>query len=216
MYNSTMKIIRLKKVDSTHRYLEKYIKENGYKESICIVSDNQTNGIGSRGNSWEGKKGNLFFSFVLDKTLLPSDLFLQSSSIYFAYILKMILKKKGSKLWVKWPNDFYLEDKKLGGIITTVSNKLLFCGIGLNLLEVSDDFAKLDIVIDVDEILKEYFYYLEKKILWKEVFSEFKIEFQNNKNFKATIDNKKVSLNDAILNDDGSITLKDKKVFSLR
>ncbi|WP_198305391.1 biotin--[acetyl-CoA-carboxylase] ligase [Arcobacter vandammei] len=211
-----MKIIRLNEVDSTQTYLKNYIVENGYKNPLCIVTDFQSAGIGSRGNSWTGKKGNLFFSFVLDKNLLPKDLPLQSASIYFTYILKLILKKQGSKVWIKWPNDFYIEDRKIGGTITTLSKDLLYCGIGLNLQEISDEYGALDIKIEQNIILDDYFKEIEKTISWKQIFSLFKIEFQNSKKYKTTVDNQKISLKNAILNDDGSIHIENKKVFSLR
>ncbi|MCT7609900.1 biotin--[acetyl-CoA-carboxylase] ligase [Aliarcobacter butzleri] len=211
-----MKIIRLDEVDSTHKYLKEYISKNEYTSSLCIVTDLQTQGIGSRGNSWIGKKGNLFFSFALDINSLPKDLPLQSTSIYFTYILKNILKNLGSQVWIKWPNDFYIENKKIGGTITSMSKNLIFCGIGLNLLDVEKEYEKLDIKIDVDEVLKNYFFEIEKKISWKQIFSDFKIEFEKSKKFQTTIDNQKISLESAILNDDGSIQINNKKVFSLR
>ncbi|MFW0693730.1 biotin--[acetyl-CoA-carboxylase] ligase [Aliarcobacter butzleri] len=211
-----MKIIRLDEVDSTHKYLKEYILKNEYTSPLCIVTDLQTQGIGSRGNSWIGKKGNLFFSFALDINSLPKDLPLQSTSIYFTYILKNILKNLGSQVWIKWPNDFYIENKKIGGTITSMSKNLIFCGIGLNLLDVEKEYEKLDIKIDVDEVLKNYFFEIEKKISWKQIFSDFKIEFEKSKKFQTTIDNQKISLQSAILNDDGSIQINNKKVFSLR
>ena len=211
-----MKIIKLEEVDSTHRYIKDYILENSYKEPLCVFTDYQTQGIGSRGNSWIGKRGNLFFSFVVEKNYLPEDLPMQSSSIYFSFILKLILKDLDSSVWLKWPNDFYINEKKIGGTITTVSKDLIYCGIGLNLKNVSDDFGKLDIDVDIEDILKSYFSKLEKKILWKQIFSEFKIEFNHSKKFKTTIDNQKVSLQNVTLNDDGSIQVNNKKVFSLR
>ena len=216
MYNQFMKIINLEEVDSTHRYIKDYILENGYTEPLCILSDYQTQGIGSRGNNWIGIKGNLFFSFVVDNSFLSNDLPLQSSSIYFSYILKSVLKEYGSVVWLKWPNDFYIEDKKIGGTITTISKNLIYCGIGINLQKVSDEFGKLDINIDSNKILKSYFSELEKKISWKQIFSEFKIEFEYSKKFQTTIDNQKVSLQSVILNEDGSIQVNNKKVFSLR
>jgi BirA family biotin operon repressor/biotin-[acetyl-CoA-carboxylase] ligase len=161
-------------------------------------------------------KGNLFFSFVYEKKDLPEDLQLQSASIYFSYILKDILASLGSKIWVKWPNDFYVDDKKIGGTITTATKDLIFCGIGLNLIDVDKDYGKLDIEIEIEKLLNNYFKSLKKKQTWKQVFSEFKIEFQRSKNFQATLENKKVSLEKAILNDDGSIQIDDSKVFSLR
>lgn len=211
-----MKIIRLDEVNSTHIYLKEHISKNGYKNPLCIVADLQTQGIGSRGNSWIGKKGNLFFSFVIDINSLPKDLPLQSTSIYFTYILKIILKNSGSKVWIKWPNDFYMKDKKIGGTMTSMSKNLIFCGIGLNLLDVEKEYDKLDIKVNIDEVLKNYFLEIEKNILWKQIFSEFKIEFEKSKKFRTTIDEQKISLENAILNDDGSIEINNKKVFSLR
>lgn len=216
MYNQKMKIIRLDEVNSTHTFLKEYIQTNGYIEPLCIVTDFQTNGIGSRGNIWNGKKGNLFFSFVLETNNLPNDLPFQSVSIYLSYLLKKILENHGSKVWIKWPNDFYIENKKIGGTITNMSKDLIYCGIGLNLLEVGKEFGKLDISLDINSLLKNYFIQLEKKILWKQIFSDFKIEFQLSKKFQTTIDNQKVSLENAILNEDGSIQVNNEKVFSLR
>lgn len=216
MYNLKMEIIRLYKIDSTQKYLKEYIQKNGYEKPLCVVTDHQTAGVGSRGNSWSGKKGNIFFSFVLKKDDLPQDLLLQSASIYFTFILKEILASLGSKVYIKWPNDFYIDDKKIGGAITSVSNELFYCGIGINLFEVSCDYGKLDIDVNVDFLLKLYFEKLEQKILWKQIFSQFKIEFTKSKKFQATVDNKKVSLENAILNSDGSIQIENKKVFSLR
>lgn len=216
MYNENMKLIKLEEVDSTHRYIKDYILENGYTEPLCIFTDYQTQGIGSRGNSWLGIKGNLFFSFVVNKFDLPKDLPLQSTSIYFSYLLKIVLKDLGSLVWLKWPNDFYINEKKIGGTITTATKDLIYCGIGMNLLSVNEDFGKLDIDTDIDELLKNYFSLLEKKILWKEIFSDFKIEFQYSKKFQTTIDNQKNSLENVILNEDGSIQVNNKKVFSLR
>jgi BirA family transcriptional regulator, biotin operon repressor / biotin---[acetyl-CoA-carboxylase] ligase len=216
MYNKNMKIIRLDEVNSTHTYLKELISKNGYEDAICILTDYQTQGIGSRGNSWTGIKGNLFFSFVIKKDLLPNDLPLQSVSIYVSFILKNMLKDLGSQIWLKWPNDFYIADKKIGGTITSISKDLIYCGIGLNLLDVSDDFGKLDIDINVDDLLKKYFTSIEKKISWKQIFSDFRIDFQLSKKFQTTIDNQKVSLENAMLNEDGSIQVNNKKVFSLR
>jgi len=211
-----MEIIFLKEIDSTHTYLKEKIKKEGFIKPICIATDYQTNGIGSRGNSWQGVKGNLFFSFVIDKNFLPKDLQMQSASIYFSFILKKLLSQMGSNIWLKWPNDFYIDNRKIGGTITSATKELLFCGIGLNLIDVDDSFGKLDIQIDAQNLLKNYFKSLKNISSWKDIFSDFKIEFQRSKNFQATVENKKVSLEKAILNDDGSIQINNTKVFSLR
>lgn len=216
MYNDYMKIIFLNEVDSTHSYLKNHIIKEGYSSPLCIATTYQTNGIGSRGNQWVGQKGNLFFSFVLEKASLPTDLPLQSASIYFSYILKNVLEKEGSKIWLKWPNDFYIESKKIGGTITSVNKELIYCGIGLNLVKVEESFGYLDIQMSPNQILNNYFLQLGELISWKHIFSEFKIEFQKSRFFKSTINDEKVSLKNAVLNDDGSVSLGNTKVFSLR
>ena len=211
-----MEIHFLESVDSTHTYLKKYIKDNGYIKPLCIATSLQTNGIGSRDNSWEGKCGNLFFSFVIKKEDLPKDLLMQSYSIYFSYLLKELLEEKGSKLWLKWPNDFYIDEKKIGGTITNLSGELVYCGIGLNRIPVEEQFGFLDITIEPQSFLKEYLDLVIKKTSWKKLFSKYLLEFELSRKFKATINNQKVSLENATLNEDGSISINKQKVFSLR
>jgi BirA family biotin operon repressor/biotin-[acetyl-CoA-carboxylase] ligase len=106
-----MEIKYFKTLLSTQTHLIEYISKNNYNKPLCFVTQNQLQGKGSRNNSWIGKEGNLFFSFVLDIKLLPKDLLIQSASIYFSYILKEILVNYGSKILLKWPNDFYINNK---------------------------------------------------------------------------------------------------------
>jgi BirA family biotin operon repressor/biotin-[acetyl-CoA-carboxylase] ligase len=209
-------MIFLESIDSTHRYLKQYIKNNSYINPMAIITTHQTNGIGSRNNSWNSTKKNLFFSFVIDKNILPLDLPIQSYSIYFSFILKDILKQFGSSIWLKWPNDFYINDKKVGGTLTNLNGNLVYCGIGLNLYFVSKEYGNLDINIDIQDLLKKYFKKIKDNISWKDIFNKYLIEFENSKQYKTTIKNLKISLKDAILNKDGSITIDNEKVFSLR
>ena len=137
-----MKILYLNEVTSTHFYLIDYIKKNKYREPLAVITDIQTNGIGSRNNSWYGEQGNLFLSFVIHKNELPFDLPIQSASIYFSYILKDILTLNNSSIWLKWPNDFYIKDKKIGGTITKMIGDLIYCGIGINLKNINSMLDK--------------------------------------------------------------------------
>ena len=197
-----MEIIYFKELESTQKHLLENLKEN-----ICIWTDNQTNGIGSRGNSWIGEKGNLFFSFSLSKKKLPKDLPIQSISIYFMYILKMVLNSLGSKVVFKWPNDLYLKNK-VGGIITNIKNDIIIVGIGLNTNQ-SSKFDNLDIKVDNLELLKLYLNSLNKT--WSEVFEKFEKEFYKYKFITQDIDLSKVKLNK-----DGSIQINNERIYSLR
>ncbi len=212
-----MKLLYIKKLDSTHIYIKEYVLKNQIKDNICIYSNNQENGIASRNNKWIGEEGNLFFSFIIIKKYLPIDLPLQSASIYFSYILKMTLKQLGSNAILKWPNDFYIKNDKIGGTITNMTQEYLLCGIGINLKSNTSFNGYLDIdIINSEFLLKKYFSNLEKYPSWKQIFSNYKIEFYKNKKYFTNINNELTSLDDVIINDDGSLQINYKKVFSLR
>ena len=107
-----MNIIYLEEIDSTQNYLIKEIKNQNLKSPSLVIAKRQTKARGSRENSWQSIEGNLFFSFSYKEKDLPNDLAQNSVSVFFAFILKKVLKAYGSKLWLKWPNDFYIEEKK--------------------------------------------------------------------------------------------------------
>lgn len=192
------------------------LKKGLFSAPIAIGADRQIRGIGSRGNLWLGGEGNLFFSFCVEEKHLPEDLPIASISIYFSVLVKDVLERKGSKIWLKWPNDFYLDDKKIGGMISTKIAQNIVCSFGLNLVSNPSEFGILDIKISSFEVARLFLELVEKKILWKDAFSKYKIEFSLNKKFSFHLDGKLVSLADAVLCDDGSIELENKKVYSLR
>jgi BirA family biotin operon repressor/biotin-[acetyl-CoA-carboxylase] ligase len=176
----------------------------------------QTAGIGSRENGWEGYRGNLFLSFAIPLQDLPGDLHIASASIYFASLLQEVLQRNNSHVWLKWPNDFYIKNLKIGGMITNVVEHFLVCGVGINLKKAPDGFGILDIEIDKKILVEQYIKNVEKKVLWKQVFSKYKLEFDRNKNFSTHYKNVKISLKDAKLEEDGSLNIDGERIYSLR
>ena len=211
-----MKITYLKSIDSTQTYLKELLKKTDLELPHAIISDMQTNGVGSRDNSWQGMQGNLFLSFALSLDSLPKDLKLESASIYFAYLLKETLADLNSRTWLKWPNDFYIDDLKIGGMITNIVKDTLICGIGLNLVDSPKEFTTLDVIIARELLIKEYFINIEKKILWKQVFSKYKLEFYRNQNFSTHKNNLKINLGESELQSDGSIINNGERIYSIR
>ena len=211
-----MKILYLRSVESTQTYLKKLILNSEVSAPYAVVADIQTNGVGSRDNNWTGLEGNLFLSFAISLKDLPKDLKLESASIYYSYILKDILTELGSKVWLKWPNDFYLEDRKIGGMITNIVGETMICGVGLNIISAPAGFSILDININRDELLKTYTTNIEKRILWKQIFSKYKLNFYLNQKFYTHNKNLRIPLENAQLQDDGSIVVNDERIYSLR
>ena len=190
------------KIDSTQKYLLNNI--SGYSLPVCIWSECQTNGIGSRGNKWIGECGNLFFSFA-DFLENYKDVPLQSLSIYFGWIVKEVLNDFGSKVVLKWPNDIYLE-RKIGGVITNVKGDKIICGIGINTKFAPDGFDCLDIEIKNDKILKSFFEKL-RVVKFSDVIDRYKKEFEKTK--------RKFGIEGTLL-DDGAVLKKNEKVYSKR
>jgi BirA family biotin operon repressor/biotin-[acetyl-CoA-carboxylase] ligase len=211
-----LKIRYLDSIASTQESLKELIKKKRVSPPYAIVANIQNAGVGSRENSWIGLKGNLFLSFALSVDKLPKDLKIESASIYFAYLLKEVFFEYGSKVWLKWPNDFYLKDKKIGGMITTVVDNVFICGVGVNLENNPQKFTKLDIEIPRDLILKKYIENIEKDLTWKQVFSKYKLEFYKNKKFSTHNNSSKISLENVTLNEDGSILNNGERIYSLR
>jgi len=200
-----LEIVYFEEIESTQKYLLDNLKEN-----ICVWSEYQTNGIGSRGNSWIGEKGNLFFSFSLKKINMPIDLELQSVSIYYMFLLKELLNSYGSKIKFKWPNDLYL-NKKVGGCISNIKNDIIIIGIGLN-TKLSKNFDVLDIEVKNQDILYDFLDLIKKKISWNNIYKKLENEFYSNNFF--TSDN--LDLSKAKLNFDGSIEINNERIYTFR
>lgn len=132
-----MKIIHLEEVDSTNSYLER--EANKLESPVLVMAHNQTNGRGQRGNCWESAPGqNLTFSVLFrPKEFRAAGQFAISEATALAVV--GFLAKHGIKSTVKWPNDIYVGDKKICGILIKhslmgddISYSILGAGINVN------------------------------------------------------------------------------------
>ena len=211
-----MEILSFSHLASTQKYLIEQLKIGTVQTPIAVITNEQTSGVGSRDNEWSGGEGNFFASIAIDLRDLPEDLPLATASIYFSYIIKQTLVNMGENIWLKWPNDFYRNDDKIGGTITQKVGDTLVCGIGINLKKSQNGYSALQSDISPRILLEKYLVSLQKFPKWKQIFSEYEIEFELSKRFSVHIENYQTSLSDAVLCDDGSLIIRGKKVYSLR
>ena len=211
-----METLYFNSLASTQNYLVEALKNQKVSPPICVLAKEQTAGVGSRNNAWEGGEGNLFFSFAVNLEALPKDLPLRSASIYFSFIMREVLVKYDKEVWLKWPNDLYQKSEKIGGTITKKFDNILICGMGINLQKNSNSFKALNLNVEPIFLLKEYLLALEKYPSWKQVFSQYKIEFKRSREFFTHIDGHKKALKDATLSEDGSLIIDNKRVYSIR
>lgn len=211
-----MQIIKLDKIDSTHLFVCKKARKGEIWDDFALYALEQISGVGSRDNEWQSKKGNLHLSFCLKRENLTPDLPMASVSIYFAYIFKDALRSLGSLAWLKYPNDLYLGDQKMGGVMSSKIEDLLVVSMGLNIAYAPFKAAKLDISVDLADLVEKFAKEIEKKISWQEIFKNFMVEFEKSKSYSFHYEGGEVPLNEVSLCEDGSILYKNKRIFSLR
>ena len=127
------------------------VKNGATAEGLTILADHQTAGRGQRGNAWQAPSGqNLTFSVVLRPTFLAAPAqFALSIAVALAGLdtLRAVLPPApAATARVKWPNDLYLGDRKVGGILieNALRGSLIgfsVVGIGLNVNQLEFDPA---------------------------------------------------------------------------
>ena len=130
------RIMWLERVDSTNDEARRHISDI---DNLSVVSAlSQTAGRGQRGNTWTSNAGeNLMFSIVLKSPALMAEDHFALNEIS-ALSVADFLSTYGIKAEIKWPNDIYVGEKKICGILIensfrgkTISSSTI--GIGLNI-----------------------------------------------------------------------------------
>ncbi len=171
--------IRLDSVDSTNNYTATLTNGN-VPEGTVVITREQTAGRGQRANSWVSESGkNLTVTYVLrPKFLRISDQFILNKAIALAVNKAIQHFVPHKDVQIKWPNDIFLQNKKVAGILLETSMQgghIVSClaGIGINvnqqhfqansgnpisLIEVLGKELNLDDLLDVLSEYLEVFY----------------------------------------------------------
>lgn len=143
-----------------------------------VITGHQTAGRGQRGNTWEAEPSrNLTFSVLLKPAFLSATRQFELNVAVSLACFRLLSAYFPGKTALKWPNDLYHQDLKLGGILieNTVKGANLaqsVAGIGLNVNQT--DFAYPRAVsmrnvarqeFDLEETLHELLGYLEATYL---------------------------------------------------
>jgi len=135
--NPENQIVRIQSTESTNNYANHQIREKAWPEGTVFLTYNQTMGRGQMKNFWESEPDkNLTFSIVLYPEFLEiRHQFMLSKVITLG--IYCAIAKYVDHLKIKWPNDIYAGNCKLGGILieNSVMSGLIktsVAGIGLN------------------------------------------------------------------------------------
>lgn len=136
-YLDHFELIRIPETDSTNNAIRQYELSTD-KEFLVVSTEYQTQGKGQRGNVWESERGkNLLFSLSFHPTFLPAQQQFLLSQIISLSILD-VFRRYIRRFSIKWPNDIYWRDKKVGGILIEndlTGDHIARCviGVGLNI-----------------------------------------------------------------------------------
>lgn len=111
---------------STNEYAKDLIKK-GVLEGSVVLADVQTAGRGRFGKDWYSPEGGLWMSVILH----PRNSSLMS--IAAAVAVCEALHINGVLPGIKWPNDIFLNGKKIAGILVEIIDEWVVIGLGLNL-----------------------------------------------------------------------------------
>ena len=132
-------IHHLSVVDSTNNYAAKLISDGQLQNGSVIMADFQTNGRGQRGNSWQSvSQDNLLFSLAFQPVSVAADQQIRINW-YTALIWIKCCKRFSIDAQIKWPNDIFVGQQKLGGILieqqiqgSIIAWSVVGCGINVN------------------------------------------------------------------------------------
>ncbi|HAT2612411.1 Bifunctional ligase/repressor BirA [Phytobacter ursingii] len=132
----TGKVAVLPVIDSTNQYLLDRISE--LRSGDACVAEYQQAGRGRRGRKWFSPFGaNLYLSMYWRLEQGPAAAI--GLSLVIGIIMAEVLQELGAEnVRVKWPNDLYLGDRKLAGILVELTGKTgdaaqIVIGAGINL-----------------------------------------------------------------------------------
>ncbi|OTA17714.1 biotin-- synthetase [Xenorhabdus beddingii] len=123
-------------IDSTNQYLLDKLSE--LDSGDACVAEYQYAGRGRRGRQWVSAFGrNLYLSMYWRLEQGPAAAI--GLSLVVGIVIAEVLNRQGAeRVKVKWPNDLYLDDKKLAGILVELTGRTadaaqIVIGIGMNI-----------------------------------------------------------------------------------
>ncbi len=171
-------------IGSTNAYAKELAKQGG-KEGTMVIAEKQTKGQGRMGRQWYSPSyKNLLFSIIFRPPFSLDRVFSLNTLTALA-LVDAIHNMTGLKTLIKWPNDIYLKDKKIAGILTEFSAdkkrvEYVLIGIGLNVnwdirgksglnhlatslvKEIGHPVSRVDLLIKILEFLEGYYRLLLK------------------------------------------------------
>jgi BirA family biotin operon repressor/biotin-[acetyl-CoA-carboxylase] ligase len=145
-----LKKLKTRFIGKKMRYLENTPSTNWVGKQICsegevekihglvIIAEEQTGGIGRMGRAWVSPSGGIWITIVL-KPRIPIDHVFMVTMAGSIAVARAIRKEFDLGALIKWPNDIFIGNKKVAGLLLelsaeadTIHHCLLGIGIDVN------------------------------------------------------------------------------------
>jgi BirA family transcriptional regulator, biotin operon repressor / biotin---[acetyl-CoA-carboxylase] ligase len=177
---------------STNDFAKQFAELREDSHGAVILAEAQTQGRGQQGSTWKSEPGqNLTFSLIVrpqELNTLNQFLFNKVLSIHLLAFFRNYFPDHASGFNIKWPNDIYLYNKKIAGLLieNSMQGKLIrysIVGIGLNVNQTSFDLPQasslalgLNMAIDRAALFNALLTYLDENLPVIFHFSETEIK----------------------------------------
>jgi BirA family biotin operon repressor/biotin-[acetyl-CoA-carboxylase] ligase len=144
------RVLVFDEVDSTNTRGLALAATEAETDALVLIADRQTAGRGQYGRVWQSPPG----SSLLMSVVLRPPAELRRPVILTAWaavsVAEAVLALAGAQARIKWPNDLLVRGKKVCGILieqtgTTAGGVTTVAGIGLNLTQTTDEFARANL-----------------------------------------------------------------------
>ena len=174
-----MNVIKLNATPSTNDFLKNLYSTQSVENFTVVVTENQTNGKGQRGNVWKTESGkNLTFSVLIKKDSSSESSVFDLNVAISVSIIQALESFEIPELNIKWPNDILSDGKKIAGILienTFSSNQSVSSIIGIGLNVNQTDFENLPKASSLKNITQKEF---DKEEIMLEITRKIKENYE--------------------------------------
>ncbi len=129
------RIFRIADIPSSNSYLLQ--NADTYEQGDVLIAKRQSAGRGRYGRAWISEEGGLYMSILLKALPNPADV-LPFTPLSALAVVRVLKKYSDDNFAVKWPNDVYVRDRKICGILCEArvlagkTNAVIGIGINVN------------------------------------------------------------------------------------
>jgi len=122
-------------INSTNEFAKKLAEKGSDEEGAVVIAEKQTEGKGRLSRKWESPEGGIYMSILL-MPKVSSEKLPALAMVSVLGTCRAINSLYPVKAGIKWPNDIFVREKKLAGILSEVDIKgktiTFVAGIGIN------------------------------------------------------------------------------------